>query len=163
MEKTESLSEQLANLEKHGQLHTNPEAGELKEIDEPIEPTDITREPEAAPAVKDRAAQKVEPQSEPTERAGDPFPDFHRKRTRATLELADGTFSIPVIGAQATKYSVCLFVPLSDGAVTFVPKPGTRLTISVDNVSEEVYFPGTYTEVDSLNLGIMHLIKAEES
>ena len=87
---------------------------------------------------------------------------FLEKRSRATIELSDGTFTIPIVTVVKTKYAVTLVIPLSDSGMSFVPKPGSELHVSAGDVSEKVYFPGTYSELPELNIGIMHLIRSEE-
>jgi hypothetical protein len=159
VEQVKSLSEQLLEAKSAGALQINPNAGQLKSIDEHIEPTKpqiLHDDPLLVAANLNKLS------ANPEFLDNHPFDTFHEQRKRATLELADGTFTIPIIAAQPTSYSVCLFIPLSDSSVSFVPKPGTELTVTVDSLCEKVYFPGTYTEVNDLGMGIMHLIKAKE-
>ena len=85
-----------------------------------------------------------------------------QKCSRILLEVADGTFGLPVIGVKESSLSILVLLPLREDASMFIPKPGTRMTVTYRNVTHKVYFPGTYAEVEELGIGVMSLIKADE-
>jgi hypothetical protein len=85
--------------------------------------------------------------------------EYLQSRARVTLELQDGTFTMPVINYVTSKFSVTLIVPLDKNGTTFVPKPGTRVTLSCGDFTEEVFFPGAYAEVEPLTVAVMTFIR----
>jgi hypothetical protein len=82
---------------------------------------------------------------------------------RIQLELADGTFTLPVIDVRESRLSVLLLLPLRDNATIFIPRPGTKMTLTYgkENKAVSVYYPGTYVEIEELGAGFMTLIKAD--
>lgn len=85
-----------------------------------------------------------------------------KQRKRVTIELADGQFSIPIIDFRESRYSVTVLVPIDDSATTFIPKPGTELTLTCGQAIVKAFYPGAYVEYPELNCGIMTFIKADE-
>lgn len=100
------------------------------------------------------------------EQAKDEVREFLDSRLRVTLTLQDGTFTLPATAVRETQLSVFVFFPDDPGSVTFVPKPGTQLQISVDRGGEykswDVYYPGTYVTVGELAQTMVAFIKAED-
>lgn len=96
------------------------------------------------------------PPPEPDERE-----KFFNQRTRVTIELSDGIFTIPATCVRESKYSVLVIIPLGDSIMAFVPKPGTQLTLSWGDSNVDAYFPGAYVELPELECGVMSFIKAE--
>lgn len=86
---------------------------------------------------------------------------YLRRTVRVTLELKDGTFCLPVIDVKESRLSMLLLLPLHENATIFIPKPGTKLSLTFKEQSHEVYYPGTYVEVPELNTGFLSLIKAD--
>jgi hypothetical protein len=82
---------------------------------------------------------------------------------RVALSLVDGTMTLPTINIINTQYSVTLFIELKDDAMTFIPKPGTELSIIVDGVETPCYFPGTFFEWEEINLMGLVFVKATEA
>jgi hypothetical protein len=121
--------------------------------------------PEAADLV---AAAMQQAKQELTEQIGiDPIvlaklTAYLNDRCRVTLELQDGTFSMPVINIVKSKYSLTLLIPIDPKATTFVPKPGTRVVLTSGDFCEEVYFPGAYAEVEPLTIAIMTFVRTAE-
>jgi hypothetical protein len=90
---------------------------------------------------------------------GSRLAQYLQNRSRVTLELQDGTFTMPVINYVTSKFSVTLIVPLDKNGTTFVPKPGTKVTLSCGEFAEEVFFPGAYAEVEPLTVAVMTFIR----
>ena len=74
----------------------------------------------------------------------------------------DGTFTMPVMNIVRSRYSVTLLIPLDPQATTFVPKPGTQVTLTCRDFCEEVYYPGAYAEVEPMAIAIMTFIRQSE-
>ena len=89
------------------------------------------------------------------------YKEFTEQVGRATIELNDGTFTVPVITVRESKYSVMVVTSMAKDTMVFVPKPGTQLTLSYKDKSWDVFCPGAYVEFEELGLGILALIKAE--
>lgn len=89
--------------------------------------------------------------------------EFLRGRKRVTLELQDGTFSMPIIHSIKGTYSITLIIPLDKNATTFVPKPGTELSMTLNGDTDSVYYPGAYAEIEPLTVAVMSFIRAESS
>jgi len=89
---------------------------------------------------------------------------FYQKRERVTLELQDGTFTMPAMAAVKNKYSITLLLPLDTNGVAFVPRPGTQLEMRLEGPGdgEKVYFPGAYCEIAPLKLAAMTFIREQE-
>jgi hypothetical protein len=65
---------------------------------------------------------------------------------RVSLELSDGTMTMPAIRVLPGAYGVTILLPLSDDGVTFIPKPGSSVTVGHNDKRWPCYFPGTYFE-----------------
>ena len=94
-------------------------------------------------------------------------PDYVSRRCRVSLELADGTMSISAIDVKLSRYGVTILLPLNSEGATFIPKPGSDITISKQDddgntVSWPCYFPGTYVEIPELKLAGLVFIRKEE-
>jgi hypothetical protein len=85
--------------------------------------------------------------------------EYLGSRKRVTLELQDGTFTMPIINYVTSKFSITLVIPIDKNGTTFVPKPGTQLTLSCENLQEEVYFPGAYAEIPPVTIAVMTFIR----
>lgn len=93
--------------------------------------------------------------------AGNRLVEYLNQRHRVTMELQDGTFTMPITHYIQGKYSVTLIIPLDKNGTTFVPKPGTKLTLVCgDRYNEEVYFPGSYAEIEPLTVAVMTFIRS---
>ena len=84
------------------------------------------------------------------------------KRKRLTLELADTTLYVTVTDALVSKMSVTLLMPTDGNTSTFVPKPGSSVTITIDGASYPCYYPGVTFEIEPLRLLGLTFIRAEE-
>lgn len=84
------------------------------------------------------------------------------KRKRLTLELSDTTLYVTVTDAIVSKMSVTLLMPTNDNTSTFVPKPGSSVTITIDDTSYPCYYPGVTFEIGPLQLLGLTFIRAEE-
>lgn len=90
-----------------------------------------------------------------------PAEEFLEQKTRVTIELADGIFTLPAVSVRQSTYCVMVLVPLSDDVSIFVPKPGTELTLAHKDDRLKAYFPGAYVEYPELGVAAMTFIKAE--
>lgn len=158
-------AEKLAE-ERKAEVEAEEAAGvvEAEPIESPVPPM-----PEPVPGTADLvAAAMAEAKKRLTEEIGiDPIvlakmSEYLNDRCRVTLELQDGTFSMPVINIVKSKYSVTLLIPVDPKATTFVPKPGTQVTLTSGDFCETVYFPGAYAEVEPLTIAIMTFVRTAE-
>ena len=85
---------------------------------------------------------------------------LHRK-SRLTMDTQDGQYSMPVTDVRRSKYSVLVLIPLRDDSSVFIPKLGSKLTLTVKETSTKVVYPGAYVEIDELKTGFMTLIVDE--
>ena len=143
-----------------------PEIPEMSETDKaqihhvraqaqsPVNQTVKTREP-TDEELKQRGYVKIS-------REVSNFEQFRSQRSRATINIEGGTFSIPVIGLNHGEYCIAVFTPLDDNGIVFVPSSGTELSITHDGKTYKAYYPGSYTEVTELGIGVMHLIRADK-
>ena len=90
-------------------------------------------------------------------------PPIPKHPKRVALSLVDGTMTLPTINIINTQYSVTLFIELKEDAMTFIPKPGTELSIVVDGVETPCYFPGTFFEWEEINLMGLVFVKATDA
>lgn len=86
---------------------------------------------------------------------------FLAQKTRVTIELADGIFTMPAVSVRQSSYCAVVLIPLRDDQSIFVPKPGTELTLVHKDDRLRVYFPGSYVEYPELGVAVMAFIKAE--
>jgi len=79
---------------------------------------------------------------------------YLQKRCRVTLDLADGSLSVEAIAMMQTAYSITVLLPMTPGNSIFIPKPGSEITIRTADVGSvfECFFPGSYFEVEDLQL-----------
>jgi hypothetical protein len=89
--------------------------------------------------------------------------EYLEKSDRVTLELQDGTFTMPIIDFVQMPYSVTLVLLLRDDMVTFVPKPGTEVRLTCQTLDETVYYPGAYAEIVPLQIAVMSFIRTTEA
>jgi hypothetical protein len=89
------------------------------------------------------------------------FLQFVDQKARVTLELKDGTFSIPVITYKITTMSLFLFLPLAADTVGFVPKTGSHIRVGIDSRVIEVVYLGAYIEMEDMGFAIMTLYRED--
>ena len=65
-----------------------------------------------------------------------------------TMSLQDGDLRMRVRDVLTCPYGVLVLLP-QDG-MSFLPKPGTELTLSWADKQESVYYPGIAFELDAL-------------
>ena len=87
---------------------------------------------------------------------------YTSQRQRITLELESGDMSINVVEVCQSRYGVTILLPSSGDGATFIPKPGSALSIRIGDNAIPCYFPGTYFVVEALGLTGLSFIKAEE-
>jgi hypothetical protein len=133
--------------------------------DGPLVPSD--EELMAQEKARTKGSTPARPQSIGTE-APDPGPVRWAKPTgfldqtcRVTMELTDGMMTISAIAVRENAYSLLMLLKITPDGSIFIPKPGTKLHISVKDKNWDVYFPGAYVEIEELQLGLMTFIKAE--
>jgi len=84
------------------------------------------------------------------------------QRSRVTLELSDGAMSMSVIDIMPTRYGLTILLPLLEDGVTFIPKPGSEITVVQKENSWKCFFPGTYFECPELSLMGIVFVRADE-
>jgi hypothetical protein len=90
------------------------------------------------------------------------FGRFIAARARLTIELQEGSVHTPVIAVLPAAYSITVITPLKLNEMTFVPRPGTLVTLRGDNgLDVKAYYPGTYAELPALGIAIMTFIRQE--
>lgn len=90
------------------------------------------------------------------------YQEFIDRRCRLTLELVDGAMSVAAIAVKESKYGITILLPLLDDGATFIPKPGSEITIVFGDRRWPCFFPGTYFECPELKLLGIVFVKAEE-
>jgi len=90
-----------------------------------------------------------------------PAEEFLSQKTRVTIELADGIFTLPAVAVRQSTYCIMVLVPLDDDKSIFVPKPGTELTLAHKDDRLRAYFPGAYIEYPELGVAAMTFIKVQ--
>jgi hypothetical protein len=93
----------------------------------------------------------------------DPMKTYLEQRDRVTLELADGSMSMAVIDVKQARYGITILLPLKDEGATFIPKPGSEITVVHNENSWDCFFPGTYFECPELQLLGIVFVKADEA
>jgi hypothetical protein len=81
---------------------------------------------------------------------------------RISLELSDGTMTMPAIRVLPGAYGVTILLPLSDDGVTFIPKPGSSVTVGHNNERWPCYFPGTYFEWPELQCMGLVFVRSDD-
>jgi hypothetical protein len=89
--------------------------------------------------------------------------DYLNRKARLVMETQDGQFSLPVTDFKRSKYSVLVLVPLRDDSSIFIPKLGSRLTLTFKDTVVKVCYPGAYVEIDELKTGFMTFIIDEHN
>jgi hypothetical protein len=87
---------------------------------------------------------------------------FLAGRSRLTIELQDGSIHVPVIAVLQSAYSITIIAPLKLNETTFVPRPGTEVTLRDGALDVKAYYPGAYAELPALGLAIMTFIRETE-
>jgi len=87
---------------------------------------------------------------------------YLRQRGRVTLEMNDGTMSVACIDVKESQYGITILLPLATEGATFIPKPGSEITVASGSNRWKCYFPGTYFELPELSLIGLVFVKAEE-
>lgn len=82
--------------------------------------------------------------------------------TRVTLELQDGLMTMPAIKVLPETYGVTILLPLRDDGVTFIPKPGSSVTITHGENRWPCYFPGTHFTWDAMKCLGLVFVRADE-
>ena len=88
---------------------------------------------------------------------------YLRQRTRVTLELPDSTMTMQAIDVLHTRYCVTILLPTNTDNATFIPKPGTELTVT-ENGEEafKCFYPGATFEVPELSLLGLTFIRSDK-
>lgn len=108
----------------------------------------------AQPAVQERAYGR------PILPPVSPVTEFLARRVPITLELADTMLMVKAVAMIETPYSVTLLIPVTKDGFTFVPKPGSSVTVLTNNSRIECYFPGTSFELTELGILGLSFVKA---
>lgn len=82
------------------------------------------------------------------------------QRQSVTLELADMTFQVTAIDVIMSKYAITVLLPTDTGS-TFVPKPGSELTVVLGDHNVVCYYPGASFVIPELKLMGLTFIRAE--
>jgi hypothetical protein len=162
-------AEKLAEQQRQGEQEPAPQVEEIVDMLQSSDASTSQLAPVAPEATNLAAAAMAEASKRLTEQIGiDPLvlakmTAYMQDRCRVTLELQDGTFTMPVMSVVRSRYSVTLLIPLDPKSTTFVPKPGTQVTMTCGEFCEEVYFPGAYVEVEPLTIAIMTFVRTADS
>jgi len=159
-----TVDEHEDQISKHGSNDFDPLGGEEAQDLEPGA-AELLAEEQALAAILATAAPAPIPTAA-APRVATPAParvnPYITQRTRITLELADGAMSMAAIDVKESKYGVTILLPLQDEGATFIPKPGSEITVVRGDKRWNCFFPGTYFEAPELGvLGIV-FVKAEE-
>ena len=87
--------------------------------------------------------------------------DYIGQRKRITMGLADGAMSVMAIDVILSPYGLVVLLPLGDNP-TFIPKPGSEITISQGLDSWNCYFPGISFDIPKLKLIGLAFVRKEE-
>jgi len=87
--------------------------------------------------------------------------DYIGQRKRITMGLADGAMSVMAIDVILSPYGLVVLLPLGDNP-TFIPKPGSEITISQGLDSWNCYFPGISFDIPELKLIGLAFVRKEE-
>lgn len=87
--------------------------------------------------------------------------EYLSKRMKVQLELEAGTYTITAINIINSKYGMMIILPSNDQGATFIPKPGTEVSIVTGERSRKCYFPGTYFSIPELNAEALVFVSAE--
>ena len=82
--------------------------------------------------------------------------DYLAKRSRVQFIVDGGTYSVPTIDMKVTAVCLTILLPCGSNDATFIPKPGSRLTVCAGERQWPCFFPGTACELPEL--GVMALI-----
>ena len=133
---------------------TPPPTDRAVEVDLPITPE------EGWDAVEVSTSSGTTPRT-PADPRAIGFREFIDQKARVTLELKDGTFSVPIITYKVTTMAVFLFLPLADDTIGFVPKTGSHIRAGIGERVFEVVYLGAYIEMESMNFAIMTLYRED--
>lgn len=86
--------------------------------------------------------------------------DFLNSRRRITLELADGAMAMSAITVKESQFGITILLPLLGDGATFIPKPGSEITVVMGEKRWPCFFPGTYFECEELKLLGIVFVKA---
>lgn len=84
------------------------------------------------------------------------------KRMRVTIELPDTTLMVSAVDVVLSKYGILLLLPLASEQGTFIPKPGSELTLNWGDKAVKCYFPGGAFELEELGVFGLSFIRADE-
>lgn len=102
------------------------------------------------------------PTPQPVGIAIDTAPPALRAQTRVTLELQDGLMTMPAIAVLQETYGITILLPLRDDGVTFIPKPGSSVTITHAGNRWPCYFPGTHFTWEDMKCMGLVFVRADE-
>jgi hypothetical protein len=89
-------------------------------------------------------------------------PSLPAASTRVSLELQDGTMTMPAITVLPETYGVTILLPLKDDGVTFIPKPGSSVVITHGEHRWPCYFPGTHFVWEEMQCMGLVFVRADE-
>jgi hypothetical protein len=98
----------------------------------------------------------------PSQLEANPLQEYLAKRMRVTLELSDGAMALSAIDIKESRYGITILLPLLEEGVTFIPKPGSELTVVQKDHRWDCFFPGTHFEVEELKILGLVFVKKDE-
>lgn len=98
----------------------------------------------------------------PLEAQPDQRTQYLAQRRRLTMELSDSTVSLSVVDMIHSRYGITILLPQTQDGATFIPKPGSELTLREGDKSYKCYFPGTYFDLPVLGLIGLSFVKQDE-
>ena len=146
--------------------HTDEMTPKDKEIDKVMEAMEADTVQDHVPVV--RAAKKkvefTEPEPEFNDQVATPkaqlkpiivaskTDEYLAKRKRVQFELSEGTYTMPIVDVIPCRYGIMVLMPCSGNDVTFTPKPGADITVTLGDKSWSCYCPGTSFMINELNV-----------
>ena len=87
--------------------------------------------------------------------------EYMSKRIRVCMVLQDGTMYLPAIAIIPSQYSLTILLPTDDNNVTFIPKPGSAISVSAGGQQYDCYFPGSHFDIPELKVVGLVFIRKE--
>lgn len=90
-----------------------------------------------------------------------PADKYLARRQRITMELPDSTVTMSAVDIVHSRCGIVVLLPQVKDGMTFIPKPGSELTLRVEDKTYTVYFPGVSFDLPELCLLGLCFVTAE--
>ena len=101
----------------------------------------------------------VQPSTVPLSVWWDEASKWMKQRKRISMELPDSTVTLSAIDIIECGTGITVLLPVTPDGLTFIPKPGSALTLRYNDTEKAVYFPGAYFDMPALKLLGMSFVK----